>query len=644
MTTTVTKPSAIIELPALNNVDNWVRNPDWNNITTPAANEEKAVILKAVFDGTQEWTALSAAGDYTVDWGDGNVENFASGVTAEHTYNYADADLTDTSATLGYKQAVITITPQAGQSLTSLNLHLRHSLAGTSVYESGFLDVRIAGQNLISLLFGVQTTSAATKVIGNRLLECFELLNNSITNFNYCLYQCNLLQSLPAFYMSNATTANNMLNGCRNLTKYPAFDTALCTDLSFFYANNSKAKNFPFLVTSNCLSFASMHISCLLAKSLPFYDMSNAVNANSFASSCRNITSIPNYDLSNCLDVASFLLNATSLSTPPLFDISSATTCASFFNGTTNLKDIPALNLSTCTNGSSFIVNIYRVTSLPMFDTSEMTDCTSAFSGLSSIIELPSYDFSSCQTFTNMMLNNSSMRKTGIINAAAGTVFTSMYSGCNNLEYSILQGCRYTVSLASCKFSKTNLEAFIAALGVAAAGTQTLTISGNPGTGTITSLSGTTTAASKTVTFASTTGINVGDRMTGTGSPLTTPIACTFTDAGDLVTVNNHGLSNGDLVSFVTIVTTTGVVIRTPYYVTNAATNTFTVSASAGGATLPLTTNGSGTLIYDAVVESIVPNVSVTLSRPATSTSTSSKSFRALNIAPAVLRGFTISG
>ena len=156
MAAIITNPRAVIELPDISTVRPWSRPSEWVAITTPAANEEKVVILKAVFDGTQEWTALSAAGNYTVDWGDGNVENFASGVTAEHTYNYADADLTDTSATLGYKQAVITITPQAGQSLTSLNLHLQHSAysaTGLGIYESGFLDVRIAGANLTALSF-----------------------------------------------------------------------------------------------------------------------------------------------------------------------------------------------------------------------------------------------------------------------------------------------------------------------------------------------------------------------------------------------------------------------------------------------------------------------------------------------------------
>jgi hypothetical protein len=77
--------------------------------------------------------------------------------------------------------------------------------------------------------------------------------------------------------------------------------------------------------------------------------------------------------------------------------------------------------------------------------------------------------------------------------------------------------------------------------------------------------------------------------------------ACTFTDSGDLVTANSHGLSNGWMVSFLTIVTTTGIAISTRYYVVGATTNTFQVAATVGGSALTLTTDGTGT--YSAVKE-----------------------------------------
>ena len=76
--------------------------------------------------------------------------------------------------------------------------------------------------------------------------------------------------------------------------------------------------------------------------------------------------------------------------------------------------------------------------------------------------------------------------------------------------------------------------------------------------------------------------------------------ACTFTDAGDLVTKNSHGLSNGYVVVFQTIVTTTGISANVRYYVIGATTNTFQVSATYGGSAVTLTTDGTGT--YKAIM------------------------------------------
>ena len=73
--------------------------------------------------------------------------------------------------------------------------------------------------------------------------------------------------------------------------------------------------------------------------------------------------------------------------------------------------------------------------------------------------------------------------------------------------------------------------------------------------------------------------------------------AVTFQDTGDTVTLNSHGLSNGNQISFTSIVSTTGISTNTLYFVINATTNTFQVATTATGSALPLTTNGSGTMV-----------------------------------------------
>ena len=72
--------------------------------------------------------------------------------------------------------------------------------------------------------------------------------------------------------------------------------------------------------------------------------------------------------------------------------------------------------------------------------------------------------------------------------------------------------------------------------------------------------------------------------------------AVTFTDTGDWVGLAGHTLTNGTPVQFRTITTTTGISVLTTYYVVNTAADQFKVAATVGGAALPLTTNGTGTL------------------------------------------------
>lgn len=72
----------------------------------------------------------------------------------------------------------------------------------------------------------------------------------------------------------------------------------------------------------------------------------------------------------------------------------------------------------------------------------------------------------------------------------------------------------------------------------------------------------------------------------------------TFTDAGDIVTLNAHGYSVGDAVLFSSITSTTGIAINTVYFVAGTVTaNTFQLSSTKGGSALTLTTNGSGTMV-----------------------------------------------
>jgi hypothetical protein len=246
--------------------------------------------------------------------------------------------------------------------------------------------------------------------------------------------------------------------------------------------------------------------------------------------------------------------------------------------------------------------------------------------------------FNSCNSLTTVPLFNTGTGTTT-------TKFDNIFNGCISLTRAALSGSKYSISYSGCKLSKEELESIFNNLDTRApAAAQTLTITNNWGAPTTVTRTGTTTTGGTTITMANTADIAVGMQITGTGTPLTTARSVTFTDAGDLVTLASHGLSNGDEVSFSVITSTTGIIINKIYYVVNKAANTFQLSASSGGAVLPLTTNGSGSLRYRIEVVSINPNVNITVSRPTSSAGSNSLTFRQLKTGTALLKGWTVTG
>ena len=106
----------------------------------------------------------------------------------------------------------------------------------------------------------------------------------------------------------------------------------------------------------------------------------------------------------------------------------------------------------------------------------------------------------------------------------------------------------------------------------------------------------------------------------------------TFTDAGDIVTTSvAHGFVAGDVISFGTVTTTTGVTAGDPIFVrevVSATTFTLTTSSSPGGSVRTLTGDGSSVALYrrerayDRHNTRVSPFIRFTETRPAQSAAT----------------------
>jgi hypothetical protein len=164
--------------------DEWVRPTEWLALPDNIDGVQKVSILNAVFDTDSEFVAFSCRGAYTVNWGDGVVEDYASDIKAEHKYDYSNVNLNSATITkFGYKQCIITITPQAGNNLTQINFNTYHSSIGTSVsYDiaSGFLDMRVNSLSCTNLAIGASVSYVKHTMLEQCLIG--ELADTTLDN------------------------------------------------------------------------------------------------------------------------------------------------------------------------------------------------------------------------------------------------------------------------------------------------------------------------------------------------------------------------------------------------------------------------------------------------------------------------------
>jgi hypothetical protein len=200
----------------------WVRNTDWLPMPDISSSEQKVAALVFIDPNGSNFVALRCSGAYTVNWGDGSAaENIATNTTAEHTYDFANSALANTVTTLGNKQAIVTVTPQSGQNLTSINLNMTPSgtSGGSNFYTQPWLDLIISAPNCTSLsisnadprtriLERVVIKSLGSADLGNLFLGALALSSVSLTLPNAPTSVTSMFQSCGSLIALDMTNVN----------------------------------------------------------------------------------------------------------------------------------------------------------------------------------------------------------------------------------------------------------------------------------------------------------------------------------------------------------------------------------------------------------------------------------------------------
>lgn len=594
----------------------YERPSDWLDIDSlVSSGDHKVVLLHAVWNNDSNFCALQCASNYTVDWGDGVVENFAANVSAYHKFTYSNHAGTECSR--GYRQSIVTITPQATYSLTKVDLNIKHNQPGlVTGYSTGWIDIKISGSNISTLTIGASSLNVI-----NSNLEQFDFIGtNSITVLSYVFNSSFSLVKVKNFYTNSVVTANNSFFSCCSLKELPALNLSSATNLNSFFQGCNSIVELPMFV----------------------FNIVSPVSASAFLAECSSLKHVPLWNTLKFSSFHQFCRNCYSLEEFPLLNTSFSALFSSMYESCYSLKKAPLLDTSNATTVNQMHINNLSLEVLPFYNTSLVVDWSNFANSCISLSFFPNYIIkSSGVTMTQMVRSCKSLKEMPSLNVTGVTTWNSIF----NLDFAMSKipftNIGVSFDLSSLSLAATELQHIFSNLKNNTA--ATITITGNWGADTaVSKTSCGTTAGSTVITQSNTSSLAVGMLVLGTG--ISDAVAVTFQDSGDTVTLNAHGLVDGNIVSFPSITTTTGITQKTPYYVVGATANTFQVSLTLGGSAIALTNNGSGTVSYASYIQSIITNTSFTVDKPASATGTVTLTNRILDTSVATLKGWTVTG
>lgn len=534
----------------------WMRPKDWLKIPAVATNEQKAIGLIAVYPGTDSSfiafsATVSSSGTYTVDWGDGTTNTYASGALASKIFDYSTI-LESTLTSKGYKQTLVTITPQSERNLLTINFSQKYpfSNAISVLYSTGLLELFVNAEQLTTLQIRQSTTGSDTGVYHNSL-EKIAIKNNRITNASYLFSQLSSLKSVE-MNSSIVTNMSYMFYNCIIMRNAPQLDTFNVTNMNYMFSGANALNNVPFYDTSNVTNMSRMFENCDTLETIPKFNTINVTDMSYMFYICRGLKTVP---LLNTLNVTNMQYmfgfassTAGNLKTIPLLNTSKVTNMAQMFRNRQSLETLPLLDMGRVTDLTEFVYNCLSINYLPNFDVSNVRDLSSAFAYLNTLPIMPELDVSSAYSIN------------------------SGFIGYSSIKWNIY-GARYSdIYLNSASISATEINNFLNNLGpCAVAGyqntttsfpvTRTIAIYNSYAAGTIYSKTATIVGGTNVITVSNNVSnvITAGMEMTYDNSNrYLGAVTAELKTNTDTVYRPNHGLSNGSLVSFSNIVTATG--------------------------------------------------------------------------------------
>lgn len=414
-------------------------------------------------------------------------------------------------------------------------------------------------------------------------------------------FNCLRLKKVGKIYAPLATNTSAMFSSCQNLIKIGQITTGSLTNTSNMFSNCWSLKDFPTIDTSNCTNTSFMFQNCYSLESIGTINISKSTDNSSMFAGCNSLNKIENI-ITNILTNVNY---------------------TSMFSGAFSLESIGSINLSKATNTTSMFQNCYSLKNIGN------TNATTLLITANTM-------FQNCYSLDSIGTINLSG-----VNASPGT----MLLNCYNLTNIGIINLKYGHTIGPAKLEREDLETYFNNLGSGIASPGTFTITnclGATGVNAVFSKTGSVGAiGATTITNSNTSNIQVGSHLI-VGPTLTRTV--NLTTSTNTITINNHGIPNGKMVSMTT--TAGGLTGNVPYYVVNSTTNTFGLATTLNGTAITFTGTTNLTMRLYHKVTAVNTNVSYVIDTPLIGALTSGTAvdFRLLDTTPILHRGGTVAG
>mgnify|MGYP003627554470 CR=1 FL=1 len=508
----------------------YIRNPEYLDLPSLSNGDEKIYLLAKIYE-TSNFFRLKATANYKIDWGDGQGEvSYSSGTNADYEILYSNVSSVVTTG--GYKQAIITITPQTGENLTYFQMGgglLHPDDTTNSTGNIGIVDCKMAGQNI---------TNLDNSFSFNYGLEQFKFVGTCIINSMFkTFYNAYCLEKVVQIDTSNVTTFHWCFRGAIKLLEVFKFDFSLVTDIEFmFYDCDSLEYLNPWSLDSDAPNLTSINNTFSRMSKLlicPITSCSNITNFNSTFHSHKWGGDF-NLNCSSATIVINMFFSCVNLITCNAIFPNTLVSTSGMFNGCSSLESVKSFNCINVTLSSFMFSSTGRLKDLshPDFDFRNVTDSKYMFIG-SGISKSPPHlgggsltNFSEStnrikkwgefhgtppSTLSRSFLNNFSLEELpNIVINTTTTVFSNAFgsmrslikiptwdgsniTSCGNwfssaydLRESNITGLTVSHTYQNCSLGRPAILNILSNLGTPVSG-ATITLSDNPGSDEITS-------------------------------------------------------------------------------------------------------------------------------------------------------------